>query len=68
MARYYVSKNAYSNGEHEIHSDVCLIKLQPENRIYLDDYESCDQAVMQAKLSYHKANGCLYCCTQCHTS
>jgi len=56
MSRYYVNKNAQSNGDHEV-----------ENRIYLGEFASCRPAVAEAKKYYAQVNGCYYCARDCHT-
>lgn len=68
MARYYVNKNAQSNGDHEVHKVGCSWMPEQENRIYLGDFLSCHDAVREAKKHYSQSNGCYYCCPACHTS
>lgn len=67
MARYYVNKNAQSNGDHEVHKQGCSFMPAEENRIYLGDHTSCQPAVREAKKHYSQANGCYYCSNACHT-
>ncbi|MFC6486882.1 hypothetical protein [Nitratireductor sp. GCM10026969] len=67
MARYYVNKNAQSNGDHEVHTTGCSFMPQPENRIYLGDFTSCRPAVSEAKKHRDQVNGCYYCSYSCHT-
>jgi hypothetical protein len=67
MARYYVNKNAQSNGDHEVHEQGCSHMPYPENREYLGDFSSCKPAVAEAKKTYKQSNGCYYCCRACHT-
>jgi len=69
MARYYVNKNAQSNGDHEVHKSGCDWMPKPENRIYLGDFPSCHGAVREAKKYYlTTADGCAHCSPECHTS
>ena len=68
MARYYVNKNAQTNGDHEVHKTGCSFMPLQENRIYLGDFVSCGPAVREAKRYYAKANGCFYCSNACHTT
>jgi hypothetical protein len=35
MYKYYVNKNAQSNGDHEVHKESCSYLPNLENRIYL---------------------------------
>lgn len=68
MARYYVNKNAQSNGDHEVHKSGCSYMPEEHNRIYLGDFTSCHGAVSEAKKRYPKSNGCYYCSRDCHTT
>lgn len=67
MAKYYVNKNAQSNGDHEVHTPGCSFMPQPENRVYLGDHSGCHAAVREARKHYTQVNGCYYCATACHT-
>lgn len=67
MAKYYVNKNAQSNGDHEVHTTGCSYLPNPENRIDLGDHLSCSSAVQKAKQYYNQVNGCYYCSKSCHT-
>lgn len=68
MDKYYVNKNAQSNGDHEVHKAGCSYMPNLENRISLGEFHSCGGAVQEAKKHYHQVNGCYYCCNACHTS
>ncbi|MGH1364857.1 MAG: hypothetical protein ACRBF0_14955 [Calditrichia bacterium] len=68
MARYYVNKNAQSNGDHEVHTTGCSFMPETHNRIYLGDFSNCQQAVKEAKKYYKQTNGCYYCSNECHTT
>lgn len=65
---YYVNKNAQSNWDHEVHKSGCFRMPNEENRKYLWNFESCWPAKQEAKKYYEKADGCYYCCPNCHTS
>jgi len=67
MAKYYVNKNAQSNGDHEVHKLDCSFFPDTENRKYLGDFGNCKDAVKEAKKTYTQSNGCYYCCNECHT-
>ena len=67
MAKYYVNKNAQSNGDHEVHKDGCDHMPYSENRIYLGEFYTCQSAVQEARKYYNRVNGCYYCCRPCHT-
>lgn len=68
MPRYYVNKNAQSNGDHEVHKSGCSFMPSEENSLYLGAFDSCQPAVRKAKEYYYQANGCYYCSIACHTS
>lgn len=66
--RYYVNKNAQSNGDHEVHNETCTRCPSAENRLYLGQFATCRPAVAEAKKTYPKSNGCYYCSRDCHTT
>ena len=68
MSRYYVNKNAQTNGDHEVHTTGCAWLPHVDNRIYLGDFVSCRPAVTEARKYYSQSNGCYYCSNACHTS
>jgi len=68
MAKYYVNKNAQSNGDHEVHKTGCSYMPNVENRKYLGEFSNCNDAVKEAKKTYSKSNGCYYCSNECHTT
>ena len=68
MATYYVNKNAQANGDHEVHRSGCSYMPEPENRVYLGEFSTCQAAVREARKHYRQANGCYYCSNACHTS
>ena len=67
MARYYVNKNEQSNGDHEVHEDICRWMPEPANRLFVGDHTSCVPAVAAAKKYYPQSNGCAHCSPPCHT-
>jgi hypothetical protein len=68
MAMYYVNKNKQSNGDNEVHKSGCSYMPNSENREYLGNYDSCHDAVYEAKRRGHQADGCYYCSNTCHKS
>jgi hypothetical protein len=68
MPNYYVNRNAQSNGDHEVHESGCGHSPDLENRRHLGSHVTCRGAVREAKKTYPTANGCYYCCNDCHTS
>jgi hypothetical protein len=68
MPRYYVNKNAQSNGDHEVHKDVvCPTPADPVHRLYLGEFSVCHAAVKEAKKYFPQSNGCKNCSPECHT-
>lgn len=67
MQKYFVNKNSQANWDHEVHTSYCTHLPTEENRKYLGMFESCRQAVQEAKKIYPSADGCAYCCPLCHT-
>jgi len=68
MDYYYVNKKEQANGDHEVHTTRCSFIPNSENRILLGYFNTCAEAVREAKKTYSKSNGCYYCCRVCHTS
>ena len=68
MKPYYVNTDAQYNGDHEVHTVDCHKLPQLSNRKFLGSYTSCHPAVVEASKYYSKVNGCVHCCTPCHTS
>jgi hypothetical protein len=68
MKDYYVNKNQQDNGDHEVHQSDCRYMPNVENCIYLGTFNNCHDAVRAAKKKYSTANGCFWCCRECHTS
>lgn len=68
MQYYLVNKNAQSNGDNEVHRNDCQRLPYLENRVQLGLHYSCKSAVRKAKEMGYNANGCKYCCEECHTT
>jgi len=66
--RFYVNKNAQSNGDHEVHRATCSWLPAVENRLYLGDFLTSQEAVREAREYYNHVDGCAYCCPESHTS
>lgn len=64
--KYYVNNKAQQNGDHEVHTEMCII--QPLDKKYLGEFSNCVDAVKEAKKTYSKSNGCKTCSNHCHTS
>lgn len=68
MSKYYMNKNAQSNGDHEVHEEGCSWMPLPQNRLGLGEHASCYTAVAEAKKVDPYADGCKHCSPACHTS
>lgn len=66
--KYYVNNNAQLNGDHEVHLGTCPYSSMMYSRMYLGEFETCQEAVRRAKKHYPRSNGCFTCCKPCHTS
>jgi hypothetical protein len=55
MAKYYVNKNAQSNGDHEVHVSTCSFLPDTENRLYLGEFSHCRNAVAEAKKTHRQS-------------
>ncbi len=65
--RYYVTKSAQPNGDHEVHTSSCSFLPGETNRTNLGDFTSCSPAVTAARRFYTQCNGCYHCSRACHT-
>jgi hypothetical protein len=68
MPKYYVNKQAQSNGDHEVHTSTCIYLPSAENRKYLGEFVTCHGAVREAKKHYSQVDGCYFCSRECHTT
>ena len=68
MPAYYVNTNAQANGDHEVHQSGCTYMPGSLNSVYLGDFTTCADAIREAKKHFARADGCQYCCPECHTS
>jgi hypothetical protein len=66
--KYYVNKNEQPDTkDHEVHTETCHKLPSVDNRTYLGSFESCSDAVKEAKKHYKQSNGCIHCSKACHT-
>ena len=65
--KYYVNAHAQNNEDHEVHTRDCKYMPNEQNAIYLGEFVSCQEAVLEAKKRYSQVNGCATCCNLCHT-
>jgi hypothetical protein len=68
LIHYVVNKistgNPYYN--HEVHTDGCQWMPLPENRVDLGYFNSCSEALTEARKYYSNVDGCATCCPSCH--
>jgi hypothetical protein len=66
--RYYVHTELDENGDNEVHKASCFKLPSEKNRTDLGEFDSCVDAVKEAKKTYPTtANGCVHCSKECHT-
>ena len=68
MPKYYVNRNAQSNGDHEVHEESCPFLPSYSNRIELGTFSNCREAVKEAKKHFNQVDGCIHCSEDCHNT
>ena len=63
-----MNTNSQANGDNEVHKEGCSHMPNSENQKYLGEFTKCQDAVAAAKQIDSDADGCFYCCKECHTS
>ncbi|HCS21252.1 MAG TPA: hypothetical protein DIW47_11945 [Bacteroidetes bacterium] len=66
MARYFINNKAQANGDHEVHKQGCT--FMPADKTELGEHSNCYSAIIIAKDSYSRVNGCYFCSKECHSS
>lgn len=68
MAKFCVGRRVLSNGDYEVHNLEADCPYLPNvlNQIPLGDHETCQNAVIAARVLFETANGCYNCATGCH--
>ena len=68
VKKYYVDESPQENGDHEVHSNYPSCPWMPhrKNRIYLGEFERCDEALEEALRLFDRVKGCFHCGTSCH--
>ncbi len=64
--KYYVNNNAQSNGDHEVHNEICPYLPLIVSKTYLGVFSNCKPAVQEAKKTYATADGCARCSPDCN--
>lgn len=66
--KYYANENPQPNGDYEVHANTCRYFPMMYSVRYLGEFDTCQEAVREAKKRYPKANGCVHCSPSCHTT
>lgn len=66
MKQYYVNKKPQGNGDHEVHREDCKHLPHLDHKEYLGLFSNCKDAVEEATKIYAQADGCFFCCKECH--
>lgn len=64
---YYVSLDPQDNGDHEVHSQACRVLPKPEERLFLGEFYTCQDALRAARKVYLTSDGCRICSPGCHS-
>ncbi|MBP1640891.1 MAG: hypothetical protein H6Q17_2474 [Bacteroidetes bacterium] len=64
MASYYVNRQSQSTGEHEVHRGSCDYLPNIKTLYYLGDFDSPEEAILEAEKYYVHIAGCAYCCEE----
>ncbi len=68
MKKYYVNNHVQPNGDHEVHNQDCKYLPNIVSKKYLGEFSNCKDAVIEAKKTYSKSDGCYHCSNECHKS
>jgi hypothetical protein len=70
MPNWIVNTQAQSaSNDHEVHRlDTCIRLPLQAHRKALGNFDTCQEAVREAKKTYSDSNGCYYCAPACHTT
>ncbi|GMM93646.1 hypothetical protein MTsN3n11_19480 [Qipengyuania sp. MTN3-11] len=70
MPNFIVNTNVQPNGDHEVHNITkgCAYMPAASNQKSLGWHSDCNGAVIEAKNTYSRSNGCYYCCNACHNN
>lgn len=61
MPAFYVSQRARTDGIHVVHRSGCTSIPDPIRRLYLGDFDSADEAVIEGRRHYAQVEGCELC-------
>jgi hypothetical protein len=68
MDAYYITRETNNLGGHnEVHKSDCQSMPSFENRIFLGNFTSCNDAIDEAEKHFpNNTDGCNICCPRCH--
>lgn len=67
LKKYYLNVKPQETGEHEVHNEFCPWLKFTAKLKYLGDFNSCTEAVEEARKYYSNIDGCKACSSECHT-
>jgi len=68
LSKYYLNKNAQSNGDHEVHKFGCKYMPNENNRISLGSFSHSYEAIKRAREYFLAVNGGYNCLPDCATA
>ncbi|PVY68834.1 hypothetical protein C7440_1247 [Pusillimonas noertemannii] len=71
MPHFILDNGRLPNGDYDVHNRTagCAFMPHSANQISLDLHSSCESAMAKARQlrpSWHRINGCQWCCLACH--
>ena len=67
MTNFLVNKVKRDGKYHEVHESYCTHRPESQNQHSLGSHATCRGALQQAERDgYKPADGCYYCCQDCH--
>jgi len=64
MPKYYVRIKPQLNGFNAVHKENCPFLQDSNKKLYLGEYSSSNEAIMEAKGYFPKSKGCLFCTSE----
>ncbi len=61
MAKYYVRIKPQFSGTNAVHKEGCPFLQDNKSRIFLGDFFSSHDAIIEAQRYFMKSKGCLFC-------
>jgi hypothetical protein len=60
--KYYVGLKQRTNAIHPVHTEGCPFIPEKEKRIYLGEFRSAQEAILEGRHYFSMADGCPFCC------